>query len=887
MKAVISDSSGSNSFLGSYQDSLDYLTRIGNDGEGTAGFLGFIYNFAIRDSELLLIDLLSNILSFSCSGSCGTCPADGECIPECSYSDYSKDCVTQCNCGGLSCKTTSEDCIKCHSTCQGDCTGPFAEDCVDFTYKYCDPHPFEPALGECNFAVECSANCYYCQNETECLECDTGFFLDPFTNQCQNSCPSSYFGNSQEKSCEKCHRSCGECKGPSELDCIVCSDSNASLLSECECNLGYFGDSWNCQECVEYCEVCQNSLTCKKCQANYYLQPNYLCALSCPTEYYKDTESMECRKVSDSSGDACSSGYYESSGECIKCHYSCKTCNGGTSSNCLTCSDSRELSRTGSCECPKGTFEASKDPFKCTICYETCTQCTAIDNCTICNEPVAPSKGLCEKIEVETDFVDKNTFVLEFNQKLLKDLNKTNFEINIGVNTSFTYQVSKQSSFNYTLEITYRGNITKPTNLTISVLDVTYRVLEFSFQINATQDSFKSSSDNSSKANLANAISNAVKLNLILNILVMLVVFEEPSSLWTFLNTAQIICYMPLHNISLPENLYNFLVSFKTTELIPSFGELVYQGTGSTGPHIQVWKDYGFRSKLFSVNAGQSICIALGLLALLPLVGLGSLSSSKLGNYFKTKLKKFRWCAFLRLWLEVYIDVVAAATISVANISTETLGTFEYLLGVVWFVLGCLTPFLSFLYLVKAKVWEETTVLRCGTLFDEFQYQKGLGFMIYYPMFCLRRTVYVLILYFLKDYPGLQVFLNSFHSLCVLVYLVVWKPYNQKEINFLNILAEAAVTFSIASLGLFIQDSPDCFQWVMIGVISLVLLSSYLYILWKVYLFIKNKYFKKGVSVAPENANFVETFWKFPNKTLFNARVDFSLEDPNFSKTFH
>lgn len=83
-------------------------------------------------------------------------------------------------------------------------------------------------------------------------------------------------------------------------------------------------------------------------------------------------------------------GYYDdlTSKICPKCHYSCKTCNGGGSSNCLTCNSlSNRYKNINTCPCSIGYYDPGASI--CVACHYTCQTATctgtSITSCATCN----------------------------------------------------------------------------------------------------------------------------------------------------------------------------------------------------------------------------------------------------------------------------------------------------------------------------------------------------------------------------------------------------------------------------------------------------------------------------------------------------------------------
>ena len=185
--------------------------------------------------------------------------------------------------------------------------------------------------------------------------------------KCQSSCPSGNFNGSE--GCQACNPVCLECNGPSQEDCLSCSDIKFLNLqtNQCsyECPEGYFGDldTTHCKPCPAGCKECKNGAECLSCGPSLLLVGNS-CQTQCPTGHFHSN-------VSDS---------------CEPCDGMCKECV-RSASNCIKCLDHEVLSE-GHCVsvCPAGSFLLS-DNNNCMPCHPSCKTCTGpTDNdCTGCS----------------------------------------------------------------------------------------------------------------------------------------------------------------------------------------------------------------------------------------------------------------------------------------------------------------------------------------------------------------------------------------------------------------------------------------------------------------------------------------------------------------------
>ena len=102
------------------------------------------------------------------------------------------------------------------------------------------------------------------------------------------------------------------------------------------------------------CVNCSGSRTnCTSCKSSYFIQETRpdqkkvgVCNKTCPADHWADNSTWECKKCFQGSGDTYSS---------------CKTCNGPTIKDCLSCSPKSFLYPKGGghclSQCPAGLWE--------------------------------------------------------------------------------------------------------------------------------------------------------------------------------------------------------------------------------------------------------------------------------------------------------------------------------------------------------------------------------------------------------------------------------------------------------------------------------------------------------------------------------------------------
>jgi hypothetical protein len=187
--------------------------------------------------------------------------------------------------------------------------------------------------------------------------------------------------------------------------------------NSCNATINQYPDSdRNCQICGALCYQCTG--TADNCLACYTLtQFRVLSGNSCVCKslgYYDDGVSPICPKCditckTCSGGTAsdctscdsvffrtfyinscpCNDGYYHNSiATCAVCSYTCKTCSGSGTLKCLTCENAkfRYIQSDSSCQCMTGYYDNGTSSELCSNCHYSCYTCTTTAfKCLSCN----------------------------------------------------------------------------------------------------------------------------------------------------------------------------------------------------------------------------------------------------------------------------------------------------------------------------------------------------------------------------------------------------------------------------------------------------------------------------------------------------------------------
>ena len=327
----------------------------------------------------------------------------------------------------LGCHNTCVDCDADGSTKCNKCvnsylnlppTGSCTASCNDGYYKVGSP------TWQCKQCWQGSGPDYYsCKtctagNRADCKSCGSPAYLHPRTGgECVKTCPVGFWGDSSTRTCEPCHSStvgpyysCATCWGGADSHCSSCNPGkylHPNTGGQClnPCPDGFWGNNSTnkCMPCWNQTTVSGNTTyyACTTCIAGTYTDCK---SCSYPAFLYP-YNGGDCRAP-------CPDGFWGSIGPprlCLPCYssgvspYTCKTCNGGTNSHCLTCYTGTFL-YGGQCinPCPAG-YWGDTSTNTCKLCHNsastpyTCKTCIGPANyeCASCDSPRFLYSGKC------------------------------------------------------------------------------------------------------------------------------------------------------------------------------------------------------------------------------------------------------------------------------------------------------------------------------------------------------------------------------------------------------------------------------------------------------------------------------------------------------------
>jgi hypothetical protein len=563
-----------------------------------------------QDSSFICTECMVNYYLYSLEDS-------RSCVSKCPigyYEDNSNIC-SNCKENCIKC-TNSDDCLKCQQ-------GYYLQPDIDECKSYCPEFYYTNDSLEAPRCSFCKENCRKCLDNKNCMECDQGFYIQPFGNKvCDIICPVEYYKSEiTPASCNPCKDGCFECdenkcqkckegyeshndqNEPCRITCPeyyfenvlngikICSECSIGCLS-CysenlcnECDLGFNLINNSCIECdYENCFHCgteNNELVCVECIEGFYVIDNMnLCVSICPEGFFTNNN-LSCSKCLDNCKEC--SNRYECE-ECLTGYYydnvvkGCliipiNKCNEGSSLNgefvCTKCANDyyRIDSDIEPCvpECPESYYpDYTNDIISCIQCISDCKSCSSYEICDKCKDGTS-NKETC---------------------------------------SSYTAEEIAQAQ---AVSETTSNLSTASTATSISAASVNY--------------------------NLQNA--------------------------WSIMNTVQIFSYVSLIQVNMPKMLKDTINSKDDTKYIPNIYKEEFKG--NTKPQNETQKER-FETTSFLWNCRKQTVQIYAILVTHLLVKLISLVlKGKIKAVSDKVLKMFFWKIYGRFFILVYFDILNAA----------------------------------------------------------------------------------------------------------------------------------------------------------------------------------------------------------------------------------
>jgi hypothetical protein len=417
------------------------------------------------------------------------------------------------------------------------------------------------------------------------------------------------------------------------------------------------------------------SLISSKCDSCQHCPSNQVCISDCSILQYWNNDTLLCSECLSN----CTTGCRNSINCSLCSDPNCKTCSGFEEKTCIQCEIGYDLLNSSCFSCNSSSYY-DDSLLKCIACPNLCKVCPNANACTECAknshinsnnqcecDPGYTLNNTCERslfhafLKVQAD----NTVQIVFEKPLLTQLTQNSIKVTIQ-DTQQTCSVNIIDDFIYQISINFTSDIQDMVLVNVHFLD----------KIQANDNSLLIETKLSSTLfpqsinNIANEIKDmklytqqAMKYALYA-ILGTSAINVNPSSLFYFLNAAEIYSYIPVYDLSIDPVLLAFLASLQPTSNMPNLFSYLLSASDGT-QMIGKFNDFGYTSNLFMINSGVAISIILiTISAYLLLLPFKVIKNQMLRKYYDRLVQQFTYAVFLRIWIQTCLEFSVTSLVS-------------------------------------------------------------------------------------------------------------------------------------------------------------------------------------------------------------------------------
>ena len=435
-------------------------------------------------------------------------------------------------------------------------------------------------------------------------------------------------------------------------------------------------NNFNTVQCKDSCTVCTLSGLClPACNINeYWIEGHHYASCSlCHSEciYGCRDARTDCLFCDDPLCEKCLDIHI-----CDKCIFGAEFSN--ITSKCK-CMDSY-INNTFFCTLCEGYITENI----CYACQEKCISCNS-SSCLQCVDNAYEYQGFCYcklgysgndtcdyvLFTVNISISPSNIIYLSFSDDLLSDLHMNDLYIKIN-QTNLTYSISKFTSSWYAIYI----------NLTFPVTNTDLLCLYFISEIISTNNGLLSTSwisintypysplQENAVTTLVHSIAGTVTTTATCAFTSTSVLNSNPASLWSFINTIQMIIFIYVTKIQLGSHASGLLLGMRKYNIFPNCFD--YLGITFKGSHqFANAKALGFATNSVLGNTGQWITCFLFFISLYYIMHFWCIvlektkyKESVISKALSSKCSSYKYGFFLRFWIQAYIEICVACIIA-------------------------------------------------------------------------------------------------------------------------------------------------------------------------------------------------------------------------------
>lgn len=166
---------------------------------------------------------------------------------------------------------------------------------------------------------------------------------------------------------------------------------------------------------------------------------------------------------------------------------------------------------------------------------------------------------------------------------------------------------------------------------------------------------------------IANYSSTTAKVAASTNIAAALV--KSPSFMWSFMNSMDVIAYLPLNSITYPGGLVLYFSTLGSLNLLPNPATYLFSISNTSEPYLEA-RRFGFETSYFLYNNGILTAYFIVYVSLIPIFFIGSrIFKNSIGLKCSNYLKNYKYGFFLRFWLQSYINIGILSIIQIRSVN--------------------------------------------------------------------------------------------------------------------------------------------------------------------------------------------------------------------------
>ena len=423
--------------------------------------------------------------------------------------------------------------------------------------------------------------------------------------------------------------------------------------------------------CLQSCKICPYSGTCiPNCNYN---------------EFYIETTD-KCEDCSDYCKTGCLN--YQSCSLCAD--KKCLSCTDFELNSCVECEIGYQVINSSCSICQDFEFYDENNKT-CVLCPDLCTSCQSYDYCIDCIEKseIDEKTGICKCIQgyeennsscVRVYFSAKcwisseNEIFIIFDYNLAHDLSTK--QVLVLVNKEkIGLSVNKEDSKTYKLTLDFQVKDIETfasVYFVKEILDSENRLFDNSSFTKKLAVNKVDSQEVATwqKANESKVLAGKMLTAQTAAVISFSVMSMDPSSLYDFLNTAEIFYSVYLFNLNLNPILSEFLLGYRVQSYIPNIFEyMINKKNGVILP--KKLKKFGYESNLVLINLGPQLqTLAFFLFIWVLFCILSKMVKNKIVNRIK---EKFKFNIFLRLWIQIFLESILACYFSIFYTKLENI----------------------------------------------------------------------------------------------------------------------------------------------------------------------------------------------------------------------